>query len=202
MVFGFGIAMGLVKYGVYQPDNPNVVSRSTYMKTQTELNDAKQKLEGQRREILDTLSINTLILDTDSGQQRVRILKERLDNIPFFIPTTASAIGKLTSEEKRTNFLIAHWHAYRGEEFNHYESEDRLMEEIKDIYKSNPQALFLIYSSTLDKIDDIERLKGQIPGSIDKSNIKWVFFPYDPDECHIQVVLEKILNLGLERIPK
>ncbi|MCP4372453.1 MAG: hypothetical protein GY797_30765 [Deltaproteobacteria bacterium] len=90
---GFGFAILLVNYGVYLPDTKNFVPIKEY-------NDDIDKLKNQHSKRIEILSVDTLILDVDQGKQRVIILKDRLDNIPFFIPTTASATGDLTSKEK------------------------------------------------------------------------------------------------------
>ncbi|MCP4372454.1 MAG: hypothetical protein GY797_30770 [Deltaproteobacteria bacterium] len=68
---------------------------------------------------------------------------------------------------------------------------------MEEIYKSNPNAKFLIYSSLLSD----ERLKSQLPKTMNKKNIMWVSFPNKPKECEIQIVLQKILNLGLDLLP-
>lgn len=200
---GFGFAMLLVNFGIFQVDNPNFKPISDFNSLETELKKEKSKMKELRTFIVDSISVSTLILDTDLGQERLGILKEELDRMPFFNPRTATTKGgSLTDDEKSTDLLIAHWHAYRKDTIGHDKSEAILMETLKEVNSTSPNASFLIYSSLLGDSAQIEKLKLQIPQEINRERVMWMEFPYAPNNCQIQEVIHEILTIGKNRIPK
>ena len=203
MVAGFSFAMYLVKFGIYQPDNPNLVTKTEYDHVKQQRDDAISLNDNLIKEIIDSLSIQTLILDTDSGEKRVIKLKEGLDKLLFFVPSTATTKGKLTEKEKRTDFLIAHWHAYRRGSNGDAKSEDDLLETIKQISGINPNAQFLIYSSTFGNKSAVENLKKQIRGKsigdLLDDRLSWIKFPYKADDHQTQKVINTVIEIGKQR---